>query len=255
MKRILLLFFLFSFFILGSVRAHGRISILQVNGEAARANTIADDVANANIKVPLDIAPKAYVVNEAIVFSVDTTFLPPGTNSSFQWDFGDGGTSTKGVSATHTYIKTGTYTVTITETPATGQPTMTLSISIKPSAYYTAPVAKIIANGKTIEDPLLDYVEIRPGKTVSFDAGKSTGSIKTYVWDFGDKATGDGKTVSHTYNRDTFFPAYALLRVTDENGLTGDTDVIIDTPLAHPSPLADFFEAIRQFFANLFAKK
>lgn len=237
------------------VAAHGRISILQVNGEPARANSIADDVSTASIKIPLDIAPKIYVVNELITFSVDTTFLPEGTKNSFQWDFGDGGASVAGTSVTHRYAKTGTYTVTVVETPAPGQSTMTLSVSIAPSSDYVAPGAKIVANGKIIEDPLLDYVEIKPGKTVNFDAGKSTGSVKTYTWDFGDKTAGEGKTASHTYGRETYFPAYALLRVTDENGLTADTDVIVDTPFGNPSPLAIFFDAIREFFANLFTKK
>lgn len=257
MKRAIIFFSVFFFAtVIGQpVAAHGRISILQVNGEPARANTIADDVANAGIKVPLDIAPKSYVINLPITFSVDTTFLPQETKSSFQWDFGDGGIPTKGVSATHNYTKSGTYTVTIIQTPSTGQPMMTLSISVKPSAGYTAPFAKIVANGKSIEDPLLDYVEIKPGKTVVFDASKSTGSLKTYTWDFGDKKTGEGKSISHPYGRQTFFPAYTLLRVTDENGLTADTDVIVDTPLGNPSPLAGIFDAIREFFTNLFAKK
>ncbi len=257
MRRVIVFFsiLVISVFFITSVGAHGRISILQVNGEPARANTIADDVANASIKVPLDIAPKAYVVNTPITFSVDTTFLPQGTNSVFQWEFGDGGISAKGVSVKHNYTKSGTYTVTVVETPSTGQPTMTLSVSVKPTADYTAPFAKIVANGKSIEDPLLDYVEIKPGKTVVFDAGKSTGSIKIYAWDFGDKKTGEGKTVSHPYDRQTYFPAYALLRVTDENGLTADADVIVDTPLGNPSPLAGIFDAIREFFTNLFAKK
>lgn len=257
MRRFIVFFsilVIFGFFV-KSVGAHGRISTLQVNGEPARANTIADDVANAGIKVPLDIAPKIYVVNQPIAFSVDITFFPQGTNNTFQWDFGDGGTSAKGVSVTHTYIKSGTYTVIVTETPSTGQPTMTLSVSIKPTVDYIAPQAKIVANGKSIEDPLLDYVEIKPGKTVNFDAGKSTGLIKTYMWDFGDKKTGEGKIVSHPYDRQAYFPAYTLLRVTDENGLTADMDVIVDTPLGNPSPLAGLFDAIREFFTNLFAKK
>ncbi|MBI5621021.1 PKD domain-containing protein [Candidatus Gottesmanbacteria bacterium] len=237
------------------VDAHGRISVFQVNGEPARANTMADDVPTSSITIPLDSAPKAYLTGEAIAFSVDSVFLPEGTKNIYAWNFGDGGAPVNGESVTHMYKKTGTYMVTVTEKPETDKQVMTLSVSIKPTADYVVPQAKIVANGKTIEDPLFDTIEIKLGKTVMFDAGKSTGSIISYHWDFGDKTSGEGKTVSHTYNRQTYFPAYALLRITDSAGLTVDTDVIVDTPFRNPSPLVGFLDAIRDFFTNLFEKK
>lgn len=247
--------FLFVVFFSQSVAAHGRFSVFQVNGESARANAIADDVPPSSITIPLDIAPKDYLTGESIAFSVNSAFLPEGTKNFYEWNFGDGGAPVNRESGTHMYTKAGTYIVTVTETPETGQPAMTLSVSIKPSAEYITPQAKINVNGKTIEDPFFDTIEIKPGRAVTFDAASSIGSIKIYAWDFGDKETGEGKTVSHVYGRKTQFPVYAFLRITDENGLTADTYVIVDMPLGNQNPFVSFIDAIRDFFANLFERK
>ena len=64
--------------------------------------------------------------------------------------------------------------------------------------------------------------------TVSFDGSQSVdsdGSIATYLWDFGDGSTANGKTASHTYTGPGDYTA--TLEVTDNQGSTGTTTVTI----------------------------
>ena len=64
--------------------------------------------------------------------------------------------------------------------------------------------------------------------TVSFDGSQSAdshGSIATYLWDFGDGSTANGKTASHTYTGPGDYTA--TLEVTDNQGSTGTTTVTI----------------------------
>lgn len=70
------------------------------------------------------------------------------------------------------------------------------------------PVARFSANPLSGPAPL----------SVSFDASTSSddGTIATYDWDFGDGATGAGKTIAHTYNSAGGYSA--TLTVTDNNG-------------------------------------
>jgi hypothetical protein len=53
---------------------------------------------------------------------------------------------------------------------------------------------------------------------VSVDASASTGDIASYQWDFGDGASGVGKTVSHTYAAAGDYSI--VLTVTDSAGVS-----------------------------------
>lgn len=89
------------------------------------------------------------------------------------------------------------------------------------------------------------------GENITFSADLSDGG----QWDFGDGSGGMGETVKHTYKRDAFFPVYVILRATDKNGVFVDAFATLDTPLTSPNPLENLIEAIKEFFANLFAKQ
>jgi hypothetical protein len=77
-----------------------------------------------------------------------------------------------------------------------------------------APRASFTANPASGKAPL----------EVSFDASASTddGTIASYAWDFGDTASGSGKTATHTY---TAAGTYTVkLAVTDNESLTGSAE-------------------------------
>lgn len=148
-----------------------------------------------------------------------------GTLAGYAWTFGDGSTAT-GVTATHAYAVSGTYTVTLTVTDDRGDTaTTTRDVTVVqppnqgPTAAFTA-----------ASDQL--------GLTV--DASSSTdpdGTVASFAWDFGDGATASGATATHTYAAPG---AYAVsLTVTDNEGATATTtESVVIT--ANAKPVAAF---------------
>ena len=57
--------------------------------------------------------PETVETGEPITFNASASYDPDGSIVSYQWDFGDGNTST-GVTANHAYAEAGNYTVTLT---------------------------------------------------------------------------------------------------------------------------------------------
>ncbi|MBI5669851.1 MAG: PKD domain-containing protein [Chloroflexi bacterium] len=108
-----------------------------------------------------------------------------GQMQSFNWDFGDGTTSTDANPA-HTYNNPGTYTARLTVVGPGGQNTaqQIITVTQKPNA----PVAGFVATPTSGNAPL----------TVQF-TNQSTGQITSYRWDFGDGTQSDTQNPSHTY--------------------------------------------------------
>ncbi len=115
-------------------------------------------------------------------------FTDQSTNSptSWNWDFGDGATSTA-QNPSHTY-SVGTYTVTLTVSNASGSDQMvrTNYIVVDPCV---APVANFVGSPTSGNTPL----------TVSF-TDQSTNSPNSWNWDFGDGGTSTAQNPNHTYN-------------------------------------------------------
>ncbi|MCX9078892.1 MAG: PKD domain-containing protein, partial [Candidatus Methanoperedens sp.] len=109
-----------------------------------------------------------------------------GQIQSYNWDFGDGTTSTDANPA-HTFANPGDYTVTLTVIGPGGQNTAQTKIAVtqKPNA----PVAALSANPTSGNTPL----------AVQF-TDQSNGQITSYLWDFGDGTQSTDKNPSHTYN-------------------------------------------------------
>ncbi|HDK26349.1 MAG TPA: PKD domain-containing protein, partial [Candidatus Atribacteria bacterium] len=122
---------------------------------------------------------------------------------SYEWDFGDGDTGT-GVTLNHTYPNVGTYTVILTVTDSNGKKgyaNVEVTVTKKPTAIIN------VTPGESGVAPFIVY----------FDAygSESESGIVSYEWEFGDGDTGDGITVSHTY--DTVGTYIVYLTITDSN--------------------------------------
>ena len=128
--------------------------------------------------------------------------------------------------------------------------------------FNTLPVAVITASPLSGTAPL----------TVHFNALLSydtDGTIKTWDWDFGDGATGSGKSVDHVYT--TAATRTVVLVVTDDSGgqatatatililagegggssgATGPTAKFTATPISGASPLAVTFNASASTYAG-----
>jgi PKD repeat protein len=93
-----------------------------------------------------------------------------------------------------------------------------------PASLYEAQLADRLAGGGN-RAPLASFTASptagEPPLEVRFDASDATdpdGRISSYAWDFGDGATADGPTPTHTYDQPGVYDA--ALTVTDDGGRT-----------------------------------
>jgi PKD repeat protein len=119
--------------------------------------------------------------------TVQFTDESTGYITSWSWSFGDGGTSTQ-QNPIHTYNTTGDYTVSLTVfSHHSGSDTETKINYIH--VVEPAPVADFTGNPTTGDEPL----------TVQF-TDLSTGSVTSWLWNFGDGGTSTQQNPPHTYN-------------------------------------------------------
>jgi PKD repeat protein len=132
--------------------------------------------------------------NGQISFSSTST----GTTLStvYQWTLGDGGTAS-GPNFSHTYQSNGTYYVDLYVYNPNGtlNPTCTDNIS-----------ATVAVNNATC-NMTASFTETLTGNTVNVNS-TSTGTTiaATYLWNWGDGATGNGPNASHTYTSNGYYP-------------------------------------------------
>jgi len=106
------------------------------------------------------------------------------TPMTYEWNFGDGTTSTE-QNPSHMYTKRGTYTVTLTVKNAYGSSTaikrdfITIGVAARPD---------FVGTPTSGEAPL----------TVQF-TDKTTGSVDSWYWDFGDGKASSEQNPVHTY--------------------------------------------------------
>jgi len=133
----------------------------------------------------------------------------PETVTSFQWDFGDGGTGT-GSSVEHLFIPGGTYTVTLTVSD--GQRMDSTSRLVR---VLATPIACFV----TTPDP----PRITADQSIQFNGECSVGdrdggaaAITRYEWDFGDGRPGaEGVFLSRQFDPDVYG---VTLTVTNQDG-------------------------------------
>ncbi len=160
---------------------------------------------------------------KTVAFDASGSSDPDGMITAYAWTFGDGNSGI-GVTTTHVYASPGSFTVTLTVTDNSGS-TGTKSVKVVAIAGPKPPVASFTVTGNNT----------LTSSTVSFNATLSTdpsGTITSYAWNFGDGATGTGKTTTHSY---TSAGTYSVaLSVTDSvTGLSGTKTAkvgVVDRP-------------------------
>lgn len=155
-----------------------------------------------------------------------------GDIASYNWEFGDGTTST-GYLAYHTYSISATYTATlqvVDQIEATHQ--VSTTITALPSTVVPQPPTAVFSSSTA---------DGNAPNVVDFDGTSSTTTNPpiVYSWNFGDGTTGSGQTTQHTYTNDGTFTV--SLEVTDDKGLTNSVDtpiIIIGTVEPNVKPTA-----------------
>ncbi|WP_157986618.1 PKD domain-containing protein [Chitinophaga alhagiae] len=164
--------------------------------------------------------------------SLITQFNDKSTGSpvSWQWDLGNGATSTE-QSPRASYPAPGTYKVVLTVKNAAGNThtaEKTVTVWEKPKPDFTAGPAK-----GCIPLPV----------TFTDKSDPVNGTITAYSWDFGDGTTGSGSSPVHTYN--DVLSAAVTLTITNSNGCTASKQIsnIVDAaaPLAAGFSISDKF--------------
>ena len=118
-----------------------------------------------------------------VVFTNTST---PNT-TSWEWDFGDGTTSSLRDPGAHTYTQPGVYTVTLY---ATSPYASTFWQELRTIRVYAPAVADFESSKRAVT----------VGEVVSF-TNRSTGDIATYAWDFGDGNTSASYEPLHVYDQ------------------------------------------------------
>jgi FOG: PKD repeat len=150
------------------------------------------------------------------------TSIGSGNTSSFLWNFGDGTTSTER-NPSHTYNRTGQYTVALTVTNPCGATNSTLKSSYV--SVGNVPVADFIGTPTSGLSPL----------NVQF-TDQSRGDNLTYSWDFGDGTTSTEKSPKHTYTAEgTYTVKLTVKNAYGTNTATKDKYITVGT-----APRADF---------------
>ncbi|WP_410585809.1 S8 family serine peptidase [Amycolatopsis sp. lyj-108] len=122
--------------------------------------------------------------NTTCAFDASPSKDTDGNVTGYAWEFGDGATAT-GKTTSHTYGRSGYYSVRLTVTDNSGKTNSTRRLvkagDLPPTAAFTGRCASDVC---------------------TFDASASSdeeGAITGYTWNFGDGATATGKTASHAY--------------------------------------------------------
>ena len=163
-------------------------------------NTVAIFFTNGDVEGRLDdftidvgsegaVPPSAgFTPEQSEIDFLEYTFTNSSTGAvSYDWDFGDGNTSTE-ESPTHVYMEADTYTVSLTATNESG-----LSTTLEQSIEILAPVTAAFTSQVDPDD----Y------RTYSFtDASEGAESL---LWEFGDDFQFSGMNPTHTYAEDGIY--------------------------------------------------
>jgi PKD repeat protein len=134
-----------------------------------------------NLKVTFAFNPRFPVEGQAVQFINSST----GDPVSWQWDFGDGMTSTER-NPIHVYTASGFRKITLVAASSTSTRKATRTLTVMPPSSPATFVFSPSTPG--------------PGQTVQF-ADTTSGSPTSWQWNFGDGVTSASKNPSHIFNR------------------------------------------------------
>lgn len=157
---------------------------------------------------------------ESISFADASTINAPDNIASWNWDFGDGNTSTA-QSPSYQYAAAGTYTVRLIITSNNGC-TDSVSTNID---IYPVPVAGFTTSNVCV----YNSASFQDNSTVS------TGSITNWLWDFGDGNTSSTQSPTNLFSSDGTYTAQ-LIVISDH----GCSDTTTNNIVIYPQPQTNY---------------
>lgn len=199
------------------------LTVTDASGETVRTQTAVVIQLAAPLAVTILPPSGGALVDTAATFSV--TVSPATPIVSYDWDFGDGGTSsTTGTTITHVYSSPGIKTVSVTATAQDGrQGSGTTEIivegaSVTPLNVTISAPAGIVLAGTTLQ--------------FSVSVTPSDAAISEFEWDFGDGTvvTTSSTTINHVYATGGTMTIVVTAVADDGRTATSTTSLAITDP-------------------------
>lgn len=171
---------------------------------------------------PADIQVAGLPVNGCAPLTFSPSYLVKSVSpiAQFNWNFGDGSSPVTAQYPSHTYSNPGVYTVTLTYTTVDGCTGTVVypdavKVGQKPVVAFNASPTNTCASTPVV------FID------------KSTGSITSWLWNFGDGITDTGRAPAHQYNDTGYFNIQLIV---GNNGcsdtLTKPNFIYIKPPIA-----------------------
>jgi PKD repeat protein len=210
---------------------------LTVVDEVGQSATLTKSIAVGTSTTPptatFTFSPTAPGINQSVFFNASQSLAASGhTLVGYAWDFGDGNTAS-GVTATHAYSRSGTFSVILVVTDDAGQK----------ATSSTTPVVVANTSSQIVAAFVFSPTDPAVGQTVNFDSTPSSTSpafsITGYAWDFGDGTTcgntgslaacpGSNAKPTHAFGGAAHIWVVRLT-VTDNNSQSATTTVNVTT--------------------------
>jgi gliding motility-associated-like protein len=189
------------------------------------ATTAAGCIDSVTKVITIDPTPVASFTNNGMCYTdsvnfTNTSTISSGSISGWNWDFGDGNTSTLQDPA-HYYSISGTLNITLIATSALGcKDTTVTAINIQPAPDADFTSAGVCANSS---------LSLTDASTII------SGTITNWSWNFGDGNTSTAQNPSHTWSTEGTYNVSLLV-----TAASGCQDSVIKVITVYPTPVSSF---------------
>jgi fimbrial isopeptide formation D2 family protein/uncharacterized repeat protein (TIGR01451 family) len=187
------------------------------SGEATQEIVIADDgaIVSANFAFAGNDVYDTANNGWRVCFTNNST----GNISNTTWDFGDGTTSSE-TTPCHVYANVGSYNASLTVSDGQGASSSAVQV-VSITSQEPAPVANYVA----------DKTAIKTNDSVKF-TDRSTGTISTWSWDFGDGTSSTQRNPSHRYTVIGSYPVTLTVTGAGGSSSVSTSTIVVTAPVA-----------------------
>lgn len=165
--------------------------------------------------LPTSCSAHFYPVNSGVNTISFVNLSTSGAGTTYNWDFGDGGTSTQ-MYPTHTYQPT----------PANNTFNVCLTVTTASGCVDSICMPVTVQSQSGCQSTFTAYADTNNYLTTYFNAQSVNPGFSTgYFWDFGDGNNAVGQNVTHTYAQDGLY----IVTLATVDSLNNCSSVYVDT--------------------------